>query len=79
MIAGYAWAYGNWRSYTRPAEDGLSAWHPAFLRLGWTLDECARRYERFCWRYRPEAKEQRRSGWGRWHLWREIEGGEATG
>jgi putative transposase len=64
MIAGYDFAYSNYRSYTRPADDGLSAWHPAYLRLGATLDGCARRYEQFCRRYRPEAKEQRRSRWG---------------
>ena len=47
------------------------------LRLGATLDVCARRYEHFCRRYRPEPKEQRRSRWGGWQLWREIEGGAA--
>ena len=73
MITGYDWAYSNWRSYTRPADDGLSAWHPAYLRLGDTLDRCARRYEQFCRRYRPEAKEQRRSRWGGWQLWLEVE------
>ena len=80
MIAGYAWAYSNWRSYTRPADDGLSAWHPAYLRRGSTLDRCARRYEQFCRRYRPEPKQQRRSSWGGWRLWREVEpqtGGQA--
>ena len=80
MIAGYAWAYSNWRSYTRPADDGLSAWHPAYLQLGSTLDRCARRYEQFCRRYRPEPKQQRRSSWGGWRLWREVEpqaGGQA--
>jgi len=25
------------------------------------------------WRYRPEPKPQRRSRWGGWHLWHEIE------
>ena len=79
MIVGDEYAYSNYRSYARPADDGLSAWHPAYLRLGRTLDGCARRYGQFCRRYRPEAKEQRRSGWGGWRLWREIEGGEATG
>lgn len=78
MIAGDEYAYSNYRSYARPADDGLSAWHPAYLRLGRTLDGCARRYEQFCRRYRPEAKEQRRSGWGGWRLWREIEGGAAA-
>ena len=79
MIAGYDYAYSNYRSYARPADDGLSAWHPAYLRLDLTLDGCARRYEQFCRRYRPEAKEQRRSRWGGWRLWRQIEGGEGGG
>ena len=43
MTEGYEYAYSNYRSYVRPAEDGLSAWHPAYLRLGQTLDHCARR------------------------------------
>jgi hypothetical protein len=80
MIAGYDYAYSNYRRYARPADDSLSAWHPAYLRLGNTLDRCARRYEQFCWRYRPEPKKQRRSRWGGWQLWREVEpqaGGQA--
>jgi len=77
MMAGYDYGYSNYRSYARPADDGLSAWHPAYLRLGATLDDCARRYEHFCRRYRPEPREQRRSRWGGWQLWREIEGGAA--
>lgn len=48
MIQGYAYAYSNYRSYVQPADDGLSAWHPAYLRLAPTLDRCARRYELFC-------------------------------
>ena len=79
MIVGDEYAYSNYRSYARPADDGLSGWHPAYLRLGPTLDRCALRYEQFCRRYRPEPKEQRRSRWGGRHLWREIEGGEAGG
>jgi putative transposase len=60
-------------SYSGPADDGLSGWHPAYLRLGSTLDRCARRYAQFCRRYRLEPKPQRRSRWGGWQLWREIE------
>ena len=29
MIAGFDYAYSTYRSYVRPAEDGLTAWHPA--------------------------------------------------
>jgi hypothetical protein len=77
MIAGNAWAYSNYRSSTRPADDGLM---PGIRRTGGLprrLDGCARRYEQFCRRYRPQAKEQQRSRWGGWQLWREIDGGAA--
>ena len=74
MIAGYDYAYSNYRSYVRPADDGLSAWHPAYLRLGPTQDRCARRYEQFCRRYRSGPKEPTWPRWGGWHLWREIGG-----
>jgi hypothetical protein len=47
MIKDYAYAYSNYRSYARPADDGLSVWHPAYLRLAPTLDHCARRYAQF--------------------------------
>jgi len=77
MIAGYEYAYSNYRSYTRPADDGLSAWHPAYFRLGATLDGCARRYALFCRRYRPEPKPQRWPRWGGWRLWREVDGSPA--
>ena len=58
------YAYSNYRSYVRPAEDGLSAWHPAYLRLGPTLDHCARRYAQFCRHHQSTAKKASRSRWG---------------
>lgn len=64
MIAGFEYAYSNYRSYARPADDGLSAWHPAYLRLGPTLDHCARRYAQFCQGYRAEPKLASRPRWG---------------
>ena len=72
MIAGFDYAYSNYRSYVRPAEDGLTAWHPAYLRLGPTLEACARRYEYFCRRYKAEARAKKRSEWGGWQLWYDI-------
>ena len=74
MIKDYPYAYSNYRSYARPADDGLSAWHPAYLRLGPTLDRCARSYELFCRRYRSEPKQPSWPRWGGWRLWREISG-----
>ena len=76
--AGYDYAYSNYRSYARPADDGLSAWHPAYLRLATTLDRCAQRYEQFCRRYRSAAKQPRWPRWGGWRLWLEV-GGAMTG
>jgi putative transposase len=43
IIAGFDHAFSNDRSYVRPAEDGLTAWQQAYLRLGPTLEACARR------------------------------------
>jgi putative transposase len=79
MIQGYAYAYSNYRSYARPADDGLSAWHPAYLRLGPTLDHCAQSYELFCRRYRSEPKRPSWPRWGGWRLRREISGKPAKG
>ena len=36
----------------------------AFLKLSTTLDECAKRYERFCQRYRHHAKASPKCHWG---------------
>jgi putative transposase len=39
-------------------------WHPAFLQLGKTLDECAAKYRGFCKKYRPQPKPEKRNYWG---------------
>ncbi len=44
--------------------DGITQWHPAFLDLGQTLEECAERYRQFCARYRSQPKPERKSRWG---------------
>ncbi|MEH1875036.1 hypothetical protein [Nostoc sp.] len=44
--------------------DGLTLWHPAFLQLGKTLDESAKKYHRFCQRYKPKLKTASKSYWG---------------
>ena len=38
-------------------------WHPAFLEMGQTLDECAAHY-RYCIRYTPPKKEAKPYHWG---------------
>jgi hypothetical protein len=62
----FYYRYSNYASYARLSEDVLTQWHPAFLTLGETLDECSARYRNFCRQYRPETKPKPRdtSGWG---------------
>ncbi len=56
--------YSNYGHYIRLQPDGISEWHPAFLKLSATLNGCARRYERFCQRYRRHAKAAPKCHWG---------------
>ncbi|BAZ40486.1 hypothetical protein NIES4101_64470 [Calothrix sp. NIES-4101] len=42
----------------------MTQWHPAFLKLGKTLDECAAKYRGFCRKYKPQPKAEKRSHWG---------------
>jgi putative transposase len=52
-------------SYDRLTDDGLTQWHPAFLSLGKSLDECAAKYRGFCKKYKPQSKKiPNRSSWG---------------
>jgi putative transposase len=48
--------FTNYGAYVDGREDGLTSWHPQFLRLGRSLDACCHRYRRFCARYRPAVK-----------------------
>jgi len=52
---GYFYDFSNYGSYDQLTDDGLTQWHPAFLELGSTLDECAARYRRFCKASHPPA------------------------
>ncbi|KGG27091.1 hypothetical protein EV13_2237 [Prochlorococcus sp. MIT 0702] len=55
--------YSNFGHYSRLRADGITEWSPAFLRLSATLDGCARRYERFCQRYRHHSKAAPKCQW----------------
>jgi hypothetical protein len=44
MRKGFFYDFSNYGSYERLTDDGLTQWHPAFLQLGSTLDECAQKY-----------------------------------
>ena len=61
----YLYDFSNYGTYDRLTSDGLTQWHPAFLRLGKSLEECAKKYRRFCQHYKPKAKINRGFHWGR--------------
>lgn len=65
MQSGFFYDFSNYGIHERLSDDGLTTWHPAFLSLGKTLDECARKYKGFCQKYRPKAKPEKRNHWGR--------------
>ncbi len=66
MQSGFFYDFSNYGSYERLTDDGLTEWHPMFLELGQSLDECAERYRRFCNNYKPKSKtaHARKSSWG---------------
>ena len=64
MQRGFFYDFSNYGSYERLTEDGLTQWHPAFLVLATTLELCAAAYRRFCERYKPNPKSERKSHWG---------------
>jgi putative transposase len=64
MQQGWFYDYSNYGSYERLTEDGLTEWHPAFLLLGTTLAMCAAAYRKFCKRYKPQPKSERKNHWG---------------
>ena len=56
--------YSNYGHYGRLACDGISEWHPSFLKMASSLKGCSRRYERFCQKYRHHAKGGAKCHWG---------------
>ena len=65
MRSGFFYDFSNYGSYERLTDDGLTQWHPAFLQLGNSLEECAKKYKGFCQRYKPkEKKTPTRCHWG---------------
>lgn len=64
MQQGFFYDFSNYGIHDRLGDDGLTQWHPAFLSLGKTLDECAAKYRGFCKKYRPQPKPEKRNHWG---------------
>lgn len=61
---GFFYDFSNYGIYERLNDDGITQWHPAFLALGTTLELCAAVYRKFCQRYKPTPKTERRNHWG---------------
>ena len=64
MKQGFFYDFSNYGTYERLSDDGLTEWHPAFLSLGETLEECAEKYKGFCKRYKPKPKPEKKYHWG---------------
>lgn len=62
---GFLYDFSNYGSYQRFNDDGITDWHPAFLKLAPSLDECSRHYRNFCRKYRPQTKPKTPRSWGR--------------
>jgi putative transposase len=65
MQHGFFYDFSNYGIHERLGDDGLTEWHPAFLSLGDSLDECAKKYKGFCHKYKPKPKSERRYHWGK--------------
>ncbi len=55
MQQGFFYDFSNYGIHDRLSDDGLTQWHPAFLSLGKSLDECAAKYRKFCQKYKPKV------------------------
>jgi putative transposase len=64
MRRSFFYDFSNYGTYDQLTNDGLTQWHPAFLQLGKTLDECAKKYRGFCQRHKPKPKPASKSNWG---------------
>ncbi|MBR8841157.1 MAG: hypothetical protein DSM106950_46255 [Stigonema ocellatum SAG 48.90 = DSM 106950] len=47
------------------------------MQLGRTLEECAAKYRRFCQKYRPQGKSEKKSFWGSTFLPSILKGGKS--
>jgi putative transposase len=65
MRQSYFYDFSNYGTYENLTNDGITQWHPAFMKLGKTLEECANRYKHFCRHYKPKKKKQSQRVWGR--------------
>jgi putative transposase len=64
MQQGFFYDFSNYGIHDRLSDDGLTQWHPAFLALGKTLEECAAKYRGFCKKYRTQPKPESKNHWG---------------
>ncbi|MGA7934950.1 MAG: transposase [Kovacikia sp.] len=64
MQQGWFYDFSNYGTYDRLTDDGISQWHPAFLALGATLEICAAAYRKFCKKYKPQPKSEKKNRWG---------------
>lgn len=64
MQEGFFYDFSNYGTYDQLTQDGVTEWHPAFLKLADNLEECAKRYRQFCYRHKAHPKAENRSAWG---------------
>ena len=64
MQQGFFYDFSNYGTYDRLTNDGITQWRPAFLALGKTLEMCAAIYLKFCQRYKPQPKLEKKRYWG---------------
>jgi putative transposase len=64
MQQGFFYDFSNYGTHDRLTDDGITQWHPAFLSLGESLEDCAREYRKFCKKYKPKPKSEKRCHWG---------------
>ena len=64
MQQGLFYDFSNYGTHDRLTDDGITQWHPAFLSLGKSLEECAARYRGFCKKYKPKPKPEKSYHWG---------------
>lgn len=64
MRRSWFYDFSNYGTYVNSTHDGITQPHPAFLALGKSLDECAKKYKGFCTRYKTKKKQHSPNHWG---------------